>query len=127
MKKGNFYYCEICKNLIKVVDAHADALVCCGQPMTLQEPHTADTGKEKHVPVIISEGEKTKIVLGDVPHPMTKEHYIDFIEVTTKDGKVGYASVKGLEKAEAIFNLRAEDIVDVKAYCNIHGLWVKNN
>jgi len=127
MKKGDYYYCEICKNLVKVVDAHADALVCCGQPMSLMEPHKVDTGKEKHVPVIISEGDKTKVILGEVPHPMTSEHYIDFIEVTTNDGKVGYASVKGQEKAEAVFNLKAQDIINVKAYCNLHGIWIKEN
>ncbi len=125
MKKGEFYFCEICKNLVKVVDANSDALVCCGQPMTLLVAHTADTGKEKHVPVIVAEGEKTRIVLGDVPHPMTEAHYIDFIQVETNDGKTGCQYVKGLEKAEAVFNLRADEIVEVQAYCNLHGLWSK--
>jgi len=59
MKQGDFYFCEKCKNLVRVVDAHADALVCCGQPMNLLKSHTEDTGKEKHVPVIVAEGDKT--------------------------------------------------------------------
>ena len=125
MKQGEFYFCEKCKNLVKVVDAHADALVCCGQPMDLLTPHTEDAGKEKHVPVIVAEGEKTRIILGDVPHPMTEAHYIDFIQVETKDGKIGSQYVKGQEKAEAVFNLRADEIVEVLAYCNLHGLWSK--
>ncbi|MBN2852211.1 MAG: desulfoferrodoxin FeS4 iron-binding domain-containing protein [Clostridia bacterium] len=127
MKKGDFYYCEICHNLVKVIDANADALVCCGEPMTLLVAHTEDAGKEKHVPVIVPEGDQTRIVLGDVPHPMTEAHYIDFIQVETKDGKIGCQYVKGQEKAEAVFNLKAEDITEVKAYCNLHGLWIKKN
>lgn len=127
MKKGSFYYCEICNNLVKVIDANADALVCCGQPMNLLEPHTLDSGKEKHVPVIIPEGDNTRVVLGEVPHPMTEEHYIDFIQVETSAGKIGIQYVKGQEKAEAVFNLKAEEIVDVVAYCNLHGLWIVKN
>ena len=126
-KIGQVFKCEICGNVVEVVHVGGPTMVCCGQPMNLLEPHTQDSGKEKHVPVIIPEGDNTRVVLGEVPHPMTKEHYIDFIQVETSAGKIGIQYVKGQEKAEAVFNLKAEEIVDVVAYCNLHGLWIAKN
>jgi superoxide reductase len=31
------YLCEICGNKVKVLENGAGVLVCCGQPMTLQD------------------------------------------------------------------------------------------
>jgi len=46
------YKCSFCGNITKVVHASRGTLVCCGQPMVLQQEKIADAGKEKHVPVI---------------------------------------------------------------------------
>ncbi|MBM4237396.1 MAG: desulfoferrodoxin FeS4 iron-binding domain-containing protein [Euryarchaeota archaeon] len=32
---GEIYECDICGNKVKVVEAGAGTLVCCGQPMAL--------------------------------------------------------------------------------------------
>jgi superoxide reductase len=32
-KKNDIYVCRICGNVIKVIEAGAGTLVCCGQPM----------------------------------------------------------------------------------------------
>jgi len=34
---NEIYLCEICGNKVKVVEAGAGQLVCCGQPMTKVE------------------------------------------------------------------------------------------
>ena len=36
-KKGEVYRCEKCDNVVKVVEGGAGTLVCCGQPMDLQD------------------------------------------------------------------------------------------
>jgi len=36
-KKGEVYDCDICGNVVEVVEAGGGELVCCGQPMTLAE------------------------------------------------------------------------------------------
>jgi len=36
-KKGETYKCLICGNIVKVIEAGAGTLVCCGQPMKLQK------------------------------------------------------------------------------------------
>ncbi len=34
-KVGEVYKCEICGNVVEVVEAGAGELVCCGEPMKL--------------------------------------------------------------------------------------------
>jgi superoxide reductase len=35
-KKEEIYKCEICGNVVKVIEEGAGTLVCCGQDMVLQ-------------------------------------------------------------------------------------------
>lgn len=34
IKEGDIYYCEVCGNKVKVIEAGGGTLVCCGQDMT---------------------------------------------------------------------------------------------
>lgn len=34
-KENEYYYCEICGNLVRVIKGGGGALVCCGQDMIL--------------------------------------------------------------------------------------------
>ena len=120
---GDYYYCEECGHVVSVLVPGAPTLTCCGQDMVLLEAKTQDTGKEKHVPVIEANGDTTIIKLGSVPHPMTAEHHIEFIEVITKDGKYGRAKLDPTGAPEAEFNLKADEVAAVYAFCNLHGLW----
>jgi superoxide reductase len=36
-KKDEIYRCEVCGNVVKVVEEAQGTLVCCGQEMKLQE------------------------------------------------------------------------------------------
>ncbi len=122
-KIGEFYHCEECGNVVTVVYPGASALVCCGQPMKLLEANTVDASKEKHVPVVESKGASTLVKVGSVPHPMTPEHHIAFIEVVLKSGKRCIAELDPAGAPEAEFAVKADDIEAVYEYCNIHGLW----
>ena len=72
------YKCEVCGNIVEVLHGGAGELVCCGQPMKLQNEETKDGALEKHVPII--EGNNVKI--SSVDHPMEEAHYIEWIEAT---------------------------------------------
>lgn len=120
---GDYYYCEICGHVVGILCPGNPSLVCCGQKMNLLKANTVDASKEKHVPVIVSEGDSTTIKLGSVPHPMTEEHHIEFIEIVRKDGKYGRTRLAVGGPPEATFNIKADDIATVYAYCNLHGLW----
>jgi superoxide reductase len=124
---GDFYYCDTCKQVVFVAVPGAPSLVCCGKKMVKLEANTTDASKEKHVPVIVPDGDKTIIKIGSAPHPMTEEHHIEFIMAVRKDGKIGMAKLSPTGAPETIFNMKAEEIKEVYEYCNIHGLWKATN
>ncbi|MDD3946396.1 MAG: desulfoferrodoxin family protein [Clostridia bacterium] len=122
-KDPKFYLCEICGNLAgKIHDSGID-MVCCGQPMTELVPNTVDAAYEKHLPVIVVNGNSVTVKIGSTPHPMTPEHYIDFVYLETKQG--GQRKNLGPNTApEAAFQITSDDkVVAAYAYCNLHGLW----
>ena len=59
--------------------------------------------------------------VGAVAHPMTSEHYIEWIEVITEH-RTYRKNLEPGQAPEAEFFLEAEQF-EVRAYCNIHGLW----
>lgn len=65
--------------------------------------------------------EWVKVKVGEKEHPMEEKHYIEWIEVITEN-KVYKKYLKPGEKPEAEFKLD-EEVVKVRGYCNIHGLW----
>lgn len=120
-KKREIYLCEICGNLVEVIDAGPGDLVCCGQKMTLQAENTKDAALEKHVPVVERQGNKIKVKVGSVPHPMESAHFIQWIELLEGD-RVKRAELVPGAVPEAEFCVSGDDFT-VRAYCNLHGLW----
>ena len=122
-KQDGIYKCNICGNIVSVIEAHQGELVCCGQPMELLEEKTQEEGKEKHVPVVEIEGNNVKVKVGDVPHPMEPEHHIVLIQLV-KDGKIiAGKRLKPGQKPEAEFCLENTDGITARELCNVHGLW----
>lgn len=120
-KQLEVYKCGVCGNTIKVVHASGGTLVCCGQPMVLQQEKTADAGKEKHVPVVEKTAKGIIVKIGSIPHPMEEKHYIEWVEV--RSGENLY--IKGFkpgEKPEAEFCV-SDANVKARIFCNVHGLW----
>ena len=120
-KINEIYKCEICGNIVEVVHPAGGTLVCCGKPMKHMVENTVDAAKEKHIPVIEKIEGGYKVFVGEVEHPMQDEHHIEWIEVITEN-KVYRKYLKPGEKPEAEF-LIDEEIISVREYCNLHGLW----
>lgn len=119
--RGQVYRCNVCGNIVEVLNAGAGELVCCGQPMELLKEKAEDVGKEKHVPVIEKIDGGIKVKVGSVQHPMEESHYIAWVEVSV-DGEVHRKFLKPGDKPEAVFRLEARK-VEARVYCNLHGLW----
>jgi len=113
--------CTICGKICMVVHNGSGTSVCCDQPMERQVEQGEDPGKEKHVPVIVKTQTGIQVKVGEIPHPMTAEHHIQWIEVI--DGSS--LSVKGLQPGDIPTKEFAltDPSVKVRAYCNKHGLW----
>jgi len=89
--------------------------------MELLSEKTADVGLEKHVPIIEKVGNKVKVKVGSVLHPIEQKHYIEWIEIIADD-RVHRKFLKLGNKPEAEFEITAKKL-EAKEYCNIHGLW----
>ena len=125
MKKNNMIYkCSVCGNVIAINHFGGGKLVCCNKEMFLLDEKIKDGANEKHLPVLTKIDDNTyKVVVGEVEHPMTEEHYIEYIEVLTDKNERLTSFIK--DKPEAIFKTENK-IVSVSSYCNLHGLWTLN-
>jgi len=118
------YKCEICGNVVEVLHGGKGQLVCCGQPMKLMEAKKEEQGYEKHLPVVEKGDGGIVVKVGSVPHPMEEEHFIEMIEIITKDGRVLRKYLNPGERPEAEFDV--DEIKMAREYCTIHGLWAKS-
>lgn len=120
-----FYVCEHCGNIIGFAKASGVPVVCCGEKMKELVPGAIDAAVEKHVPVVTVDGNKVKVVVGDVEHPMVEAHYIGWVAIETEQG-MQRKELKPEQKPEVEFALAEGDkLVETYAWCNLHGLWKK--
>jgi len=115
------YKCELCGNIVEVLQGGGGELVCCGQPMKLMTENTVDAAKEKHVPVVEKVDGGYKVSVGSVAHPMEEKHYIQWIELIA-DGKAYRQFLNPGDAPEAYFAVDAAQVT-AREYCNLHGLW----
>jgi superoxide reductase len=120
-ERNQVYRCAVCGNIVEVRHAGDGELVCCGQPMNLLVANTEDAATEKHVPVVERTEEGIVVRVGEVDHPMTEEHYIEWITMVTPN-KTHTVYLNPGDEPKAIFDSTAEKIT-VYEYCNLHGLW----
>ena len=71
-ENGKFYVCEHCGNLVGMINSSGVPMVCCGQKMKKIEAGVVEASREKHIPVAVVEGEKVKVSVGSVEHPMAE-------------------------------------------------------
>lgn len=139
------YVCELCGNIVEVLDEGDGELTCCGQAMTLQKAGSHDAAKEKHVPAVemlenkvlvtkhcfqppaqeAVEVLETKVLVkvGEILHPMDANHFIAWIEFW-EGNRLQRHCLKPGEEPIAEFYTQGGPFV-VRAYCNLHGLWQK--
>ena len=125
MKKFILYKCKVCGNVvIKLVDSKVP-LFCCGQMMEEMNPLKNDGATEKHLPCVTVNSTNVSVKVGQIPHPMTEEHYISHIIALTDKGYY-VRSLFPNEQPQTDFVLgENEKLIAVYSLCNLHGLWVK--
>lgn len=121
---AKFYICSHCGNLVGMVHDAGVPLMCCGQKMEALIPNTVEASSEKHVPVVtVNEGE-VLVNVGSTAHPMVPEHSIAWVYLETDKGGQRKTLAPGQEP-QVRFSLADETPLRVYAYCNLHGLWMK--
>lgn len=118
-----FFICSVCGNIIEMVESKGPKVVCCGKQMDELVANTTEASVEKHIPVVDVNNNKVKVQVGSTLHPMTQEHHISWIYLlTTQGGQRKYLEINGEPTIE--FALTEDDkLLEVYAYCNLHGLW----
>lgn len=115
------YRCEVCGNIVEVMNAGQGELVCCGQAMTCLKENTVDAALEKHVPVIEKIEGGVKVKVGSAAHPMEEKHFIQWIELIV-DGNTYRQFLNPGDAPEAVFMVNGASIT-AREYCNLHGHW----
>ena len=76
--KARFFICNHCGNIIAMIKDHGVPVKCCGENMQEITAGTSEGAYEKHTPVYH--------INGETEHPMTPEHYIDWVCTEIKRG-----------------------------------------
>ena len=118
-----FYRCEKCGNIIAMVKPSGVPVVCCGQKMSELKPGEVDASVEKHVPVYEIKDGKVYVTVGSVEHPMTSEHYIEWVSLQTKFGNQRKQLTPDSPPKVCFSICDGDEVEAVYAYCNLHSLW----
>lgn len=125
-KEQKFYICERCGNLVGMIHDAGVKMMCCGKFMNEIVANTVDASTEKHIPVVNVEKNIVQVKVGSVEHPMTQDHYIGWVYISSEKG--GQRKCLDINNQPIVdFALTEDDkVLGVYAYCNLHGLWKYN-
>lgn len=123
--KLKFYICMHCGNIVAMIRDSGVPLVCCGENMHEIKPGTTEASGEKHIPVYEVKDGIVHVTVGSVEHPMTQQHYIQWICLETEHG-IQFANLRPDDEPRAKFALcEGDEVRSVYAFCNQHNLWRK--
>lgn len=120
-KEPEFYACGGCGLVVEVLRGEGSKLE--NAQLQKLEPGTSDGAAEKHLPAVTREGGRVTVQVGSVEHPMSAEHSIEWIYLSTKKGGQR-ADLHSTDAPRATFLLTEDDEpLAAYAYCNLHGFW----
>ena len=115
--------CKKCGALVEeLISCNCDncGVKCCGETMELLVANEADGAREKHVPVYELVEDEIFVKVGEVAHPMTKEHYIMWIAMVYNDR---IEKVILYPEQDAVARFKYIPGSKIYAYCNLHELY----
>lgn len=96
---------------------------CCGESMKEIIAGTSEGAKEKHIPVYHVIGETVTVCIGETAHPMTSEHYIDWVCMETEEGFQLKKLTPDMSPKVSFSLSKGDKVKSVYAFCNQHSLW----
>lgn len=118
----NFYNCKTCGNVIIMISSCDIPTSCCDEKMEKIIPGKSEGAHEKHIPVYEVTEHNVTVSVGSTEHPMTPEHFIEWVCIETDDG-VQLKKLKPDTPPRVSFAVNGNKIKAVYAFCNQHGLW----
>ena len=118
-----FFKCSVCGKIIGIIEDKGPIVVCCVKKMDELVANTTEASVEKHIPAVEINDNKVKVQVGSALHPMTEEHHISWVYLETTQG--GQRKSLEIDKDPIVEFALTEDekVLEVYAYCNLHGLW----
>nr|MBQ8890688.1 desulfoferrodoxin [Clostridia bacterium] len=117
--------CEVCGNLVAMINDAGVDIYCCGQPMDEVVPESR-VDDAKHAPSIRIKGDVAIVSVGDDEHrhPQSREHGIRWVCLVTDLGS--HRRLIGDEEEPTVEIPLDKDERPIRAfaYCNLHGLRV---
>ena len=121
MKKNTvFYRCPICGHVIGLIEGDSNNIKCCGQKMELIVANSVEASTEKHKPVYEKVEDEIVVRVGEIEHPMEKDHYIQWI-AQMNDNQT--TRIRLYPEQETTVRFKYIPGATLYAYCNKHGLW----
>ncbi|RPI61730.1 MAG: desulfoferrodoxin FeS4 iron-binding domain-containing protein [Planctomycetaceae bacterium] len=119
-QRRQMYKCDICGAVVEILDSGCGSLVCCSNRMTLVNEASA-SADAAHRPLVTCDDGMLSVSVGQSPHPMENEHFIEWIEVVA-DGAICRHFLQPGQPAQTTFDMPAAEVT-VRGYCSLHGLW----
>ena len=116
-KRNELYKCSESGNIVEVLVGSESGV----GSMQLLKENTTDAATEKHVPVVEKIAGGYRVTVGEVEHPMTEEHSIQWIELITNNNEVLRKYLNPSDRPVAEFKTDATEVY-AREYCNLHGL-----
>lgn len=126
MEEIKLYRCNICGNIVMVMNDSGVVPECCGTQMEQLTVNREDAAFEKHLPVVTAGAGWVQVDVGSILHPMKENHYIEWIAVLTDCG-LHLRKLNPGDRPGAGFMLNGEHMMAAYAFCNVHGLWMSQN
>lgn len=121
-----FYRCKRCGQIVAMVNETGVPIICCGAEMQEITPKTRESGlTEKHLPDFKIVNRRLEVKIGEIPHPMTNDHYIEWIALVTNKGNQRKCLKPGDAPYAAFMLDKDEEVKEIYEYCNLHSLWKK--
>lgn len=118
-----YYICNKCRNMVDFTKSSGTPVFCCGNKMEEVRAKTEDAMSEKHLPLITVEGNTVTVSVGNVPHIMEPDHFIEWVTLETKNGNQRVKLAPG-DEPKAVFAIADNDEVKAAyAYCSLLSLW----
>lgn len=112
------------KDIVEVLASNGCEISCNNKPMKELVANSTDAAQEKHVPQVSVNGNIVNVNVGSIQHPMEDVHSIVWVYIVTNQG-TQRKYLKTNSSPEVEFALCPdEELLEVYAYCNLHGLWM---
>jgi len=115
-----FYKCSKCNNIVVKIKDGIGKLCCCNEEMRELSLNSIEASNEKHLPKISFSNNLMNVSIGEITHPMSEEHLIEWVFIEYSNG--GEFIYLNSEPFITV-NVLGKVVKNVYSYCNQHGLW----